>query len=557
MKLITDVFYFDNLKVISESKAEGTMTLEGTFQRAEQPNSNKRVYPKTVLSEQVTRLQDLIESRRLCGELDHPQNETVKLSNASHLITKLWMEGNEVFGRAELLNTPAGKVAQTLVNDGVSVGISSRGLGTLSEDASTEGYKTVNADYKLVTFDLVADPSTKGAFPTLSESVEYINDTSRQALKERTYITLLKQQINDRFGDKKMNEETRAEVEARIKGAKPGTIPPKEAAAMRGSASGRPKKVKGTEAAKRSGKAVGRGMAKVISRSIPGSGPIRSHTEYDPDQVLQVLENNIRRFIAENDDHVAAAQFIVDHKQDILEGLFNWISKGRTQKTLARAQAKRSPDAQAAHSGRVQAKRSARVASKGKARQRKLQRRADTRDVIKGKLVDAPIHHAKSVGHKIKGKFAGAVAKVKGGIAGAKERVASAVAKSAEKSRAGEAAARETQIKSGGRAGTETGKARKRSGGADIGATADAQVGATGSQRKGAGTGQKRGKTFREIARNVRAREAAPKAKKPVKSNPAGAMVQGKLPFNSSHDWEVESAYQLHRLHENLKRFND
>ena len=109
---LTDVFLVDNLTVIEESKAKGTMKVRGTFQRAEEANANNRVYPKHVLEGQITKLQPLITERRLCGELDHPQNDTVRLSNASHLVTKLWMENNEVYGEAEILNTPAGKVAQ-------------------------------------------------------------------------------------------------------------------------------------------------------------------------------------------------------------------------------------------------------------------------------------------------------------------------------------------------------------------------------------------------------------------------------------------------------------
>ena len=125
--LLLDVFVLDDLQVIEESKSKGTMKVRGTFQRAEEANSNNRVYPKSVLEGQITKLQPLITERRLCGELDHPQSDTVRLSNASHLVTKLWMKDNEVFGEAEVLNTPAGKVAQALISDGVKIGLSSRG----------------------------------------------------------------------------------------------------------------------------------------------------------------------------------------------------------------------------------------------------------------------------------------------------------------------------------------------------------------------------------------------------------------------------------------------
>ena len=198
--LLLDVFLLDDLQVIEESKSKGTMKVRGTFQRAEEANSNNRVYPKSVLEGQITKLQPLITERRLCGELDHPQSDTVRLSNASHLVTKLWMENNEVYGEAEVLNTPAGKVAQALISDGVKIGISSRGLGTLSEGVYGKS-KTVNDDFRLVTFDLVADPSTRGAYPTLSESVMYTDEkykrTLDQAISEKVFITMLKNRLNE------------------------------------------------------------------------------------------------------------------------------------------------------------------------------------------------------------------------------------------------------------------------------------------------------------------------------------------------------------------------
>lgn len=196
---------FDNnstIRVIEEASSKNNYRprVRGLFQRADEANQNKRVYPRTILENQVKKLQPLISERRLCGELDHPQSDTVKLTNASHLVTKLWMEGAEVFGEAEILNTPNGKVAQALISDGVKIGISSRGLGTLSENQMT-GTKTVNEDFNLVTFDLVADPSTRGAYPTLSESkileeAKY-ERTLKEAVGERVFITLLNNTLNE------------------------------------------------------------------------------------------------------------------------------------------------------------------------------------------------------------------------------------------------------------------------------------------------------------------------------------------------------------------------
>jgi len=204
--LLQDVFILENLTIIEESKNKGTLKIAGVFQRAEEANNNNRIYPQEVLDGQITKLQPMIEERRLCGELDHPSNDTVKLSNASHLITKLQMNKNEVIGEAEILNTPAGLTAQALIKGGVKVGISSRGMGTLSEEG--EGVKKVNEDFNLVTFDLVADPSTRGAYPGLSESIqremcegaECVIENVSKTLKERVFITLLKNKLTEGSG---------------------------------------------------------------------------------------------------------------------------------------------------------------------------------------------------------------------------------------------------------------------------------------------------------------------------------------------------------------------
>jgi hypothetical protein len=199
MQLLTDVFIIENLQVLEEGTKNGVMKVRGVFGRAEEENNNGRIYPNKVLGGQVGTLQDLISERRLCGELDHPQNETVKLSNASHLITKLEMKGNELMGEAEILKTPAGLTAQALINGGVKIGISSRGMGTLSEDYS--GKKVVNEDYKLVTFDLVADPSTRGAYPGLSESTQskFARETQATLTKEGNFVTMLESKLRDAY----------------------------------------------------------------------------------------------------------------------------------------------------------------------------------------------------------------------------------------------------------------------------------------------------------------------------------------------------------------------
>ena len=199
MQLLQDVFIVENLQVLTEGKTNPTMKIRGVFGRCNEQNNNGRVYPTAVLEGQLKKVQPMINERRLCGELDHPQNDTVKLSNASHLITKLDMKGDELIGEAEILNTPAGMTAKALVEGGVKIGISSRGMGTLSEDSN--GQKIVNEDFRLVTFDLVADPSTRGAFPGLSESTEskFVRESQDKLQKETNFVTMIEARLRDSY----------------------------------------------------------------------------------------------------------------------------------------------------------------------------------------------------------------------------------------------------------------------------------------------------------------------------------------------------------------------
>ncbi len=196
---ITDTFIIENMRVLEESKANGTMKIAGVFQRAGTPNQNKRIYERKLLIREMTRLNEAILERRLMGELDHPTHDAVKLGNVSHLVTKLQMKGDAMLGEAEILNTPCGQVAQALIKGGVKLGISSRGMGSLTERGD---YSIVNDDFKLVTFDLVADPSTKGAFPGLvneSKDSKFIEDTVKatydKALSEKIFIQKLGNQL--------------------------------------------------------------------------------------------------------------------------------------------------------------------------------------------------------------------------------------------------------------------------------------------------------------------------------------------------------------------------
>lgn len=140
----------------------GLTKFRGKFQEAEAVNKNKRMYPYDVLNENIGRLQEAIDDRRLVGELDHPTDSIIHFANTSHVVTKLWWEGNVLMGEGEILNTPSGMILKSLIDGGVKVGISSRGVG--NGKVNEDGILVIGESYKLITFDAVADPSTFAAF---------------------------------------------------------------------------------------------------------------------------------------------------------------------------------------------------------------------------------------------------------------------------------------------------------------------------------------------------------------------------------------------------------
>jgi len=150
--------------------ANGGMILTGKLQEAEVQNGNGRVYPQKVLRREMQNYDKLVRERRALGELDHPDDSVINLKNASHLVTDVWWDGNSVMGKVKVLDTPSGQVLRSLVDSGVSLGISSRGLGSVSE--GTNGTVTVQEDFQLICFDFVSEPSTPGAYMSLQEGVE-------------------------------------------------------------------------------------------------------------------------------------------------------------------------------------------------------------------------------------------------------------------------------------------------------------------------------------------------------------------------------------------------
>ena len=168
--------------------ANGGMILTGKLQEGGVVNGNGRVYPPPVLQREVKNYQKLVKERRALGELDHPDDSVINLKNASHMVTSVWMEGNSVMGKVQVLNTPSGKILQELVNDGVKLGISSRGMGSVSEN---NGQTIVEDDFQLICFDFVSEPSTTGAFmmkeskePNIITKADRINRALNEVLKK-------------------------------------------------------------------------------------------------------------------------------------------------------------------------------------------------------------------------------------------------------------------------------------------------------------------------------------------------------------------------------------
>lgn len=146
----------------NEDGSKGLVKFKGKFQEAEAVNKNKRLYSYRILDENVKVLNQTIKEGGLIGELDHPTDSIIHFANCSHKITKLWWEGKVLMGEGVILNTPSGKVLRALINDGVRIGISSRGVG--NGKVNEDGILVIGESYKLITFDAVADPSTYSAF---------------------------------------------------------------------------------------------------------------------------------------------------------------------------------------------------------------------------------------------------------------------------------------------------------------------------------------------------------------------------------------------------------
>ena len=203
MKLITE--QIDDVEVIVENRnGKKSMFIEGIFLQGDIKNRNGRMYPMDTLRREVTRYNEaFVESGRAVGELGHPEGPTVNLDRVSHKIVSLRESGSNYVGKAKILSTPMGKIAQNLIDEGVKLGVSSRGLGTLA--TNNEGVKIVSDDFTLATAaDIVADPSAPDAFVQgIMEGKDWVWDGGvvREQLARKTF-----KQVNTLVNNKQLEE---------------------------------------------------------------------------------------------------------------------------------------------------------------------------------------------------------------------------------------------------------------------------------------------------------------------------------------------------------------
>mgnify|MGYP001404589227 FL=1 len=185
-QLLVDVTPFK--PIIRESKTRpGVFEVEGVMQRAKAENQNGRVYSKDILVRESKKyMEEFVKNGNAFGELDHPESPVVSLKNASHVVKDLYWKGDDLMGKVELLNTPAGNIVKEIIKAGHTIGISSRGTGSVNQ--TNEGHLEVQDDFDLVCWDFVSNPSTHGAF---------MNPVSLNEGKKVNKYTILDSIIND------------------------------------------------------------------------------------------------------------------------------------------------------------------------------------------------------------------------------------------------------------------------------------------------------------------------------------------------------------------------
>lgn len=200
MKLITEVT--EDCEVITEANAETgkkSYFIEGIFMQGDIKNRNGRIYPSTILEKEMLRYkQDFVEPKRALGELGHPDGPSINGDRVSHLITDLRREGSNFYGKAKILSTPMGEIVKTFIDEGIRIGVSTRGLGSVKQ--MKNGVMEVQNDFHLSTVDIVTDPSAPNAFVNgIMENVEYYYDITSGNWVAQQVIEKIEEEVHKSY----------------------------------------------------------------------------------------------------------------------------------------------------------------------------------------------------------------------------------------------------------------------------------------------------------------------------------------------------------------------
>jgi hypothetical protein len=200
MKLITEVFNED-CTVLTEANEEGKKQyfIEGIFMQGDLKNRNGRIYPSAILEKEMNRYnKDFIQSKRALGELGHPDGPQINGDRVSHLITEMKREGSNFVGKAKILGTPMGNIVKTFIDEGVKVGVSTRGLGSVKQTAG--GIMEVQDDFHLATVDVVTDPSGPNCFVNgIMENTEYYYDITSGTWRAQQFIEEAVEEVKKQY----------------------------------------------------------------------------------------------------------------------------------------------------------------------------------------------------------------------------------------------------------------------------------------------------------------------------------------------------------------------
>jgi hypothetical protein len=199
MNLITE--YTESCEVITEAKEDGKKNyfIEGIFMQGDIKNRNGRIYPSSTLESEMNRYQtEFIDTKRSLGELGHPDGPQINGDRVSHLITEMKRDKNDFYGKAKILSTPMGEIVKSLLDEGVKIGVSTRGLGSVK--AGRDGVMEVQKDFHLSTVDIVTDPSAPNAFVNgIMENVEYYYDIASGNWKATQVVEQVQEEVEKQY----------------------------------------------------------------------------------------------------------------------------------------------------------------------------------------------------------------------------------------------------------------------------------------------------------------------------------------------------------------------